>query len=108
MKIYKGYPGHWSNTNDQKSCIQEVDLPKSEDPKEWTMVTLKSMKRLMQEYNCWFDCYGNLVNGKDHLAPSFFYYLGHSFHVKKGCGLSTKEDCGWLWACEPIDLVAEG
>ena len=84
--------------------IQEVEAPvksaelypeEAGQPYKWVEIKTKSMQTILSEYDCWFDCYGNLVSEHGHVAPSHFPDLGRTFHVKNGCGFSLPETA-WI------------
>ena len=74
--------------------VCERELTEEEDFK--VLVRLKTMQEVLMGDDCFFDKYGNLCNGIDHLAPTYFGYLGKTFHVNKGCGFDV--DGAWLKA----------
>ena len=85
--------------NAGERCVpEEVEVAdrfdEDTEPYEWVEITTKPMSQILEEYDCYFDRYGNLVSEHGHLAPSHFPDLGHTFHVAKGCGFDTDSD--WL------------
>lgn len=62
---------------------------------EWMRIQMKTMPQVLEEYDCFFDCHGNLCSEHGHLAPSYFNEMGHTFDVKVGCSFSLPET-DWL------------
>ena len=86
------------NSSGQPCEYEEFDAPYAFDddsePYQWIKIRTKSMTDLMLEFDCWFDCYGNLCSDKGLLAPSHFADLGRTFHVAIGCGWDLNSD--WI------------